>query len=121
LASTYNNLPIYIGIKCNSIDQFGFAVDDFLVTGTLLTTENFFASNFSMYPNPATNVVNIKPKNDIAINSIQVTDINGRIVKEINGSVSDNAQVNVSDLNSGVYFIKVQTDAGVGTSKIIKK
>jgi len=39
----------------------------------------------------------------------------------LNVSGADNAQVNISDLNAGVYFVKVQTEAGVGTSKIIKK
>jgi hypothetical protein len=49
-------------------------------------------------------------------------DINGRIVSETNNANSSDAiQVNIGELNVGVYFVKVQSELGVGTSKIIKK
>ena len=52
---------------------------------------------------------------------VQVMDINGRIVNETAISGSEAAQINVSDLTAGVYFVKIQSDLGIGTSKIIKK
>ena len=121
LATTYDNLPVYIAIKCTSTDQFGFAVDDFLVTGTVLATENFFTSNFAIYPNPTTDIINIKSKNNVAINNVQITDINGRVVNEVNLKSEANTQINISELTAGVYFLKITTDQGVGSTKIIKK
>ena len=35
IPTTYNNLPVYIAIKCTSVDRFGFGVDDFKVVGTV--------------------------------------------------------------------------------------
>ena len=121
LAATYNNLPIYVGIKCVSDDQFGFAVDDFKVTTTGLKIDEFFTKNFSIHPNPVNDVFSLTAKNGVSLENVQVIDINGRVVNETNVSDSDSVQINVSDLTAGVYFVKVQSDLGVGTSKIIKK
>lgn len=85
-----------------------------------LSTEGFFASNFAVYPNPATNVLNINTKGSTSMNQIQLTDINGRIVKTVNAAQVSETQINIGDLNSGVYFLKISSDLGVGTSKIIK-
>jgi len=83
-----------------------------------LATESFFTQNFAVSPNPASEVINISKVSSIAITSTQITDINGRVVKTINNEVS---QINVSDLNAGVYFLKINTAQGSGTTKIIKK
>lgn len=83
-----------------------------------LSTDGFFRSNFSATPNPASDVINISNSTDIAVNTIQLTDINGRIVKEVKGMTN---QINVNELNAGVYFLKITTDQGTGTTKIIKK
>jgi hypothetical protein len=120
LAATYNNLPVYIGINCKSVDRFGFAVDDFSVTGTVLATDSFFSENFKLYPNPATNVVNVVAKSGTTINQVEVTDINGRVVKAVTPKALT-SEINISELTSGVYFVKVASDLGSGTTKIVKQ
>jgi hypothetical protein len=118
----YAGQAIYISINCVSDDQFGFAIDDFLVTTTSMNSDSFFTSNFSLAPNPVKDVFTVNAKNNVAIQNITVVDINGRVVNEVNNSNSSEAmQVNIGELNAGVYFVKVQTELGVGTSKIIKK
>lgn len=94
-----------IGIDTFSVDR-------------LLGTDQFFASNFAVYPNPASNVLNIDAKN-AAIKSIQMTDLNGRTVKTVNTNEMTQ-QVNIADLNAGVYFLKVTSDLGTGTTKVVK-
>lgn len=96
------------------------AVDDFSVDRTLGTNE-FFKSNISMYPNPVNDVINIDNISDIVLNSAKVTDINGRTVKEINLKGVSNTQINIGEFQSGIYFLKVNTNQGVGTTKIVKK
>lgn len=98
-------------------DQIG--VDQFSVDRTL-STPDFFTNNFAMHPNPVEDVLNVTAKNQTSIESVQVSDTNGRIVNQTNGSTSETTQINVSQLNAGVYFIKVQSEMGVGTSKFIK-
>lgn len=102
------------GANSNIIGVDAFSVD------RPLSTEDFFASNYAVYPNPATNVLNINTKGNTSLNQIQLTDLNGRVVKNINAGQVSETQINIGDLNSGVYFLKISSDLGVGTSKIIK-
>jgi hypothetical protein len=117
--TSFNGQSVYFSINCISDDQFGFAVDDFKVTTTgTLNTESFAKNNFTVYPNPATDIINISNLNGLEITKSTITDINGRIVKEINSSVN---AINISDLTAGLYFLNVTTTTGNGTTKIVKK
>jgi hypothetical protein len=100
-----------LGANSNLIGIDSFSVD------RPLSTNSFFSNNFSVYPNPASDVVNISVKNNVIVSQTELTDINGRVVKSTNGFTS---QINVSELNAGVYFLKITTDQGVGSSKIVK-
>jgi hypothetical protein len=96
-------------------------IDTFSVDRPIASTQAFFTSNFSIQPNPVNDVFNLTAKNGVSLENVQVIDVNGRVVNTTNVSDSDSVQINVSDLTAGVYFVKVQSDLGVGTSKIIKK
>lgn len=88
-------------------------------TGSLLgVSTQATIADFSVYPNPATNVVYVE--NAKSLSSITLTDLNGRIVlsKKYNG-VSETA-VNVSDLTAGVYLMTIENDGIKSTKKIIK-
>lgn len=115
----YQGQNVYIAINCISDDQFGFAIDDFKVSGTL-SADDFFTQNLSLYPNPTSDVVNLTSSNAL-INTVKITDLNGRTVRSLNLSSVNAAQINVSDLMSGVYLISVETAEGTGTSKFVKK
>lgn len=115
----YNGQNVHIAIQCVSQDRFGFAVDDFKVTttGTLATSEvsKVSSSSVSVFPNPTTDVLNIKSKDKV--NSIEIYDISGRKVSaELVGD-----KVNVRHLNPGSYIINIETKAGKTTEKFIKK
>lgn len=98
-------------------DQIG--LDAISIDRTVMATSEFFASNFRMFPNPASNVINLSTATT-QINAVQLVDINGRTVKNINIDGATDVQINISDLNTGMYFLKVQSDAGTGTAKVLK-
>lgn len=81
-----------------------------------LSSDSFFKSNFSIYPNPVNNVLNISVKNEMTINSLSITDLNGRVVS----TSSSSSTIDVSNLSSGVYFVSIETNEGKGTSKFVK-
>ena len=89
-------------------------------TDTLLGLDTNLISDksFSIYPNPTTSVLNISNNNNLDIKNISVVDINGRVVKNQAGSLT---QINVSDLNAGVYFITIEAAEGKTTKKFIKQ
>lgn len=87
---------------------------------TATTSINSIAAKgltFSIVPNPANNTISI---NGIDMNSnvnITVTDIYGRMVKSINNA---GAQINISDLNSGVYFLRAENGVEQGVQRFVK-
>ena len=74
-------------------------------------------NNFDIYPNPTSNVLNISNRNNIEINTISISDLNGRVIRNANSGTS----INVSDLNAGVYFVTIETAEGKSTKKFIKE
>lgn len=83
-----------------------------------LTTQNAEKVKVSVYPNPAKNVVNIKSENQI--NSVTVFDIQGRQVQtKIVGATE--TILDISNLQQGNYLLKISTDKGVVSEKIIKE
>ena len=70
-----------------------------------------------MYPNPAQNEVAISLEG-LKIENITLIDINGRIIQ--NQLVNESyININVSSLNQGVYFVKVETEKEMLTKKLV--
>lgn len=86
--------------------------------------EMLASEDVSIRPNPVTNNANIEfSLNNSANVNIAVFDILGKKVKNIySGNMtggSQNVNVNVSELNKGVYFVKLQINSEVVIKKII--
>jgi hypothetical protein len=94
-------------------------LDNFSVTQTL-SNNDFLAANLSVYPNPASSVVNISNTLNAVVNTVEIADLNGRVVKTLNVNNTE-AQISISDLAAGVYMLKVSTDQGTATKKIVKQ
>lgn len=72
------------------------------------------SSSFSVYPNPATDVLNIEGEN---INNVEIINLVGQVVANTNSST-----VNVANLANGAYFVRVNFNNGdVAAQKFIKK
>lgn len=76
----------------------------------------------SVYPNPASNVLNVSWKGDATeqISNISLINAAGALVKEwsFNNSSAQNLNVNVSDLAAGFYVVSIKTAKGIYTEKI---
>ncbi|MEX0595884.1 MAG: T9SS type A sorting domain-containing protein, partial [Candidatus Paceibacterota bacterium] len=95
-------------------------LDTFNIT-SVLSNDEFITSNFTIYPNPASEFINITSKNSTLVNSVKITDVNGRVVKNKDLNGIDSLQLSISDLTSGVYFVSVSADSGSGTIKVVKE
>ena len=86
---------------------------------TLSITENTFEKNIVIYPNPAKNNVTIKFGNEINQNiEISILDLSGKTI-EIFNTTDTEFKFNVTNLNSGVYFIKMNTNNETNTQRLI--
>lgn len=76
------------------------------------------ASTISVFPNPIVSTIQIQSKNVIA--TMKVIDQQGRVVYEerINSTVK---KINVSKLQSGIYFVKLMFDNNQSVTKKILK
>lgn len=70
----------------------------------------------SIYPNPATTVLNVVAE---GYNTIEVINLLGQTVYTCNATNS--TQINVNSLRNGVYFVRVNGENGTTTQKFIKK
>jgi len=114
--SAYDGQDVYIAINCVTNDGLYLFIDDFKVTAATLAVSDVNKKAVSIYPNPATEVLNLNV--DSKINSADIYDLAGKLVKS--ASVADN-KVNVKDLQNGTYVLKVNTEAGSTSHKFIKK
>lgn len=85
---------------------------------SLLSTEDYDKNNWiNLYPNPTNNIINlVLPKSNSVI-SIHIFNANGIMLMNQN---QDANFIDISELSSGLYFIKIKTELGVITRKIIK-
>lgn len=81
-----------------------------------LSVDTFDASAFSMYPNPATNVITISTSLSGAM--LEIYNITGKRVLSKELAFGKNS-FNVSSLQSGVYLARFTTEAKTETKKLI--
>ena len=114
--SAYNNQNIRIAIHATSeADMYGIVIDNFVVNGTTDIAENE-NNAISIYPNPATSILNV---NANGYNTVEIINMLGQVVYST--TMNDNAQINVRNLNDGVYFVRLNGANGTTTQKFIKK
>jgi hypothetical protein len=88
---------------------------DITVSCATLSNEEFSERYFSIFPNPVNSELNLKSV--IPLDNMIIYDINGRIVFQKTLSEQLNTKVDLSQLNSGVYLMRVTK----GKSSIIKR
>ncbi|MFC6267958.1 T9SS type A sorting domain-containing protein [Frigoriflavimonas asaccharolytica] len=89
--------------------------DTFAINSTLSTNEVSAEDLFSIYPNPTSDVLNIKT--DGKIKSVTIFDMAGR---KMDVKILD-SKIDVKNLDAGGYLISVETTKGISTEKFIKK
>ncbi|MHB0756164.1 T9SS type A sorting domain-containing protein [Polaribacter sp. M15] len=87
------------------------------VQGTA-SVENNALLGFSMYPNPASNRLNISAKE--TIQRADVFNVLGKRVMSIDVNKT-NASLDISNLTSGMYLVKYDVSGTTGTAKFIKQ
>lgn len=85
---------------------------------TLGLVDNVQTSKLAVYPNPVSNQLFISSQ-DQKVKDVMIYNLSGTVVKNISNLAEET--VDVSDLATGNYVIKVTTDQGIATRKIVKK
>jgi Leucine-rich repeat (LRR) protein len=86
-----------------------------------LAANNFdLNNNLRVFPSPAKNYIYLEIQDAITVKSILVYDVLGQLATTI-PYTEDDLAVDVSDLKTGLYFIKLTTDWGTAFKKFIKE
>ena len=80
--------------------------------------DNTSIASLSVYPNPVVDVLNIRSNETISM--VTIYSMTGQL-NRIASVNSNSAEINLSGLKNGVYFVKIQTANGTATQKVVKK
>jgi len=85
--------------------------------------EKLSTETFSVYPNPVTaDYLNVVVPSGLSFSNLVMTDILGRQVSEASLSTQEKEQnIYVGNLNDGIYIVRVSSDQGQLTTKIVIK
>ena len=83
-----------------------------------MSAESFEIENLTFYPNPVENQLNITASD--MITKIEVYNLIGQQIKSISNH-SNIIQIDLSELSSSTYIIKVYSEQKNQTIKVIKK
>ena len=92
------------------------------IDGVVLDVEENtqLALDVVVYPNPAQNELNISNTSGISIEKTQIIDISGRIVRTIERNDDVNSVINISNLSTGIYLLRLETENSSSVVRFIK-
>ena len=107
----YANQDVYIAFNNFTLDGFILEIDDVIVEASDnvgISTQNEL---ISFYPNPVNDIIRIDSSEDF---TAEIIDINGRKISSFKMQTFD-----LSNIQSGNYFLIIQTEKGTQRSKLI--
>ncbi len=113
LGGWYQILPVEGGLLL-SIDTPVFGQADFY--NFTLDSKTFTSDKVQLYPNPCSSKISLSSKS--AINKVEIYNFLGQNCKSVYNNFET---IDVSELKSGVYVIKIYDENGMISKKIIKE
>lgn len=110
----YDNQTIHIAFVLRSFDGMKFYMDSLRIEkDNPASIQSKSVSNFTIYPNPATDKINFH--SETPIQKAIIRDLNGLEVAE-----STNQSIDISQLASGIYFIELIHSNGILSKRFVK-
>ena len=92
------------------------------VESVLGVSQNSLDAGVALYPNPASNVVNLVNKTNISLEKMMIYDINGKLVSQTDlRAMQGERAVDVSSLAAGVYVVQIIGDNASTVKRLIKE
>ncbi len=88
-------------------------------TTTTAAHNAYLIDNIKLYPNPVTDRLLIDMGQVYGSKSLRVVDVLGKTVLETTGDAS--AEIVMTDLSRGMYFVQIETESGTVTKSVIKQ
>lgn len=110
-ASAAGQSAVYIIVRhYESNDIHWFCFDDMSITGDFASVQENTLTAVNAFPNPATDVLNISTNEPVA--SVKVMTLDGKVIVNNTSVNSSFIDLNVNDLEAGMYVYEVATAEG---------
>ena len=83
--------------------------------------DDLLRSQISIYPNPGDDFLKIRSEEVLPDFRVELYSLNGKILREKNSSLANEAVLNVSDLAQGMYFVRVYSEERMTVFKWMKE
>ena len=85
-----------------------------------LSIEDNSSLELKLYPNPIEDVLNIELGNSYDKVDVKIYSLTGQMVKSTQLNNGLNFKINLSELSSGLYILKIDSEGKTHTSRILK-
>jgi len=83
--------------------------------------ETLSNSKFLVYPNPANEVITVNGLNDLDVERVSVVDMAGKVLRSYDNVDVPALDMDLTDVNSGMYFVQIDYNGTREMIKFIKK
>ena len=133
--STSNNLiedfkptsiSLYASAQIANASQMVHRFDNIKITAlkvippNILSINEQLATKFSVFPNPANDIVTITNSENIGIEQIEVFDMSGKTIKSQLFDNENEVQLTIENLAAGIYMLHIKSKEGMAVKKITK-
>jgi len=91
------------------------------ILSSIQNPESINEHNISLFPNPAYDYLNISLGNNNQFSIWSINTVKGERIDSGNFNINSNLKVNISNLETGIYLLNIESDTHVVVKKFIKK
>lgn len=118
-AFVYTTVILRLAGSSNPLSEFNLALSEVDPISSV-NVQEINNAGFAVYPNPATNVLNIQLKNELNNAMVSIVEATGRVVLS-QTITSKSSVIDVSMLRGGLYIIRVNNTSTVSSAKVLIK
>jgi hypothetical protein len=107
-------------IVFESSDGLQYALPSTSIEFDIIDTADADTESINVYPNPANNKILVATENGSVISNVQIISITGESVANYKNINQSSTNVNISNLESGMYILNVTSELGTESIKMIK-
>ena len=118
---TNNVDSVVFKLESSDVGAFGMNTPDFYCMDNVgsypLSTNEISENKFSIYPNPASNHINLKNIDNISNYTVSIFDLFG---KKIIYNLINPEYINISNLPKGQYLLRIKSEKGITNERLLK-
>jgi hypothetical protein len=115
-----DSIGSWIQLTPTNSSKLTFKLTDDIITPTTVSTgiTPMTVSDLDIYPNPAKDVIQFNSLEKVS--SVKIYDLQGKLILIKQPQSSGTISIDITDMESGLYLIQINTETGVKVGKFIK-